>query len=249
MRKGALVVILFCSSFQTLFSQRVGIGTTSPISSLDLVTKTSLQANSVLKLINTDGDYLLTGQDNGDFGLGRTAYESDSQLTLFGINNLGAASQPAFNAGYVGNTQRWSIYINPEQGNQNPAYPGFISLIFDNDGNKNSYFTANGYGTFFGSHGSAIATGIFFAENGSTIFSTYRLDGNPYLTTTKATAYTNGTLRIMDENKGYAVGGNCTNPGSIAFDSANNNFIGCAEIYDANGNNTGTMIWKKLNNN
>ena len=232
-----------------LSSQSVGIGTTSPNSSLDIITKTTLSANKVLKVVNTDGNFMITGLDNGDFGIGKTLQYPDSQMTIFGINNNGTASQPSYNATYSGNLQRWGIYINPKQGDLNPAYPGFVSMIFDNDGSRSTYYRTNNYGTFFGTHGSSVATGLFFAENGSTIFSTYRLDGSPYLTTTKITAYTSGSLRIMDENKGYAVGGSCTNPGTIALDSTNNNFIGCVEIYDAGGNNTGVLIWKKLNNN
>lgn len=242
-----LYLVLFLSG--DFYGQFVGIGTTNPISALDIVTKTSQNANKVLKVVNTDGNFMITGLDNGDFGIGKTLLYPDSQMTIFGINNNGAASQPSYNATYSGNLQRWGIYINPKQGDQNPAYPGFVSMIFDNDGSKSTYYTTNNYGTFFGTHGSSIASGIFFAENGSTIFSTYRLDGSPYLTTTKITAYTSGSLRIMDENKGYAVGGSCTNPGTIALDSTNNNFIGCVEIYDAGGNNTGVLIWKKLNNN
>jgi len=251
MRKKIIYLLGLSILSGNLFSQFVGIGTTNPLSSLDIVTKTNLNANKVLKVVNSDGEFTLTGLDNGDFGIGKTTQYPDSQVTIFGINNNnnGTASQPSFNSTYSGNPQRWGIYINPKQGDQNPAYPGFVSMIFDNDGSKNTYYSTNNYGTFFGAHGSSVSTGIFFAENGSTIFSTYRLDGSPYLTTTKVTAYTSGSLRIMDENKGYAVGGSCTNPGTIAFDSANNNFIGCAEIYDAGGNNTGVMVWKKLNNN
>lgn len=232
-----------------LSGQSVGIGTTSPNSSLDIVTKTNLNTNKVLKIVNTDGNMMMTGLDNGDFGIGKTLQYPDSQLTIFGINNNGLSTQPSYNATYSGNPQRWGIYINPKQDDLNPAYPGFVSMIFDNDGSKSTYYTTNNYGTFFGTHGSSVASGVFFAENGSTIFSTYRLDGSPYLTTTKITAYNSGSLRIMDENKGYAVDGSCINPGTIAFDSVNNNFIGCAEIYDAAGSNTGVMVWKKLNNN
>lgn len=236
-----------------LFAQKVGIGTTSPISPLDIVTKTNVSTNKVLKVVNTDGNFTLTGMDNGDFGIGKTLLYPDSQATIFGINNNGTASQPSYSATYSGNPQRWGLYINPVQGDLNPALPGFVSMVFDNDGSKSNYYSTSNYGTFFGTHGSGVATGLFFAENGSTIFSSYRIDTNPatlhYLTTTKVTAFTSGSLRIMDENKGYTVGGACTNPGTIAFDSANNNFVGCAEIYDAGGNNTGVMVWKKLNNN
>lgn len=249
MKKNSLLLIGAFLICENLYSQFVGIGTTSPNASLDIVTKTNLSANKVLKIANTDGNFIMTGSDSGDFGIGKTLLYPDSQLTIFGINNNGTASQPSYNAAYSGNPQRWGIYINAKQGDLNPAFPGFVSMIFDNDGSKNTYYSANNYGTFFGAHGSGVATGIFFAENGSTIFSTYRLDGSPYLTTTKITAYTSGSLRIMDEKKGYAAGGSCVNPGTIAFDSTTNSFLGCAEIYDAGGNNTGVSIWKKLNNN
>lgn len=253
MKKNIILSLGILLYSQALLCQFVGIGTTNPISSLDIVTKTNLNTNKVLKVVNTDGNFTLTGTDSGDFGIGKTLQYPDSQVTIFGINNNGTASQPSYNATYSGNPQRWGIYINPLQGDQNPAYPGFISMVFDNDGSKSTYYSTSNYGTFFGTHGSGVATGLFFAENGSTIFSSYRIDTSPtakqYLTTNKVTAFTSGSLRIADENKGYAVGGSCTNPGTIAFDSANNNFIGCAEIYDTGGNNTGVMIWKKLNNN
>lgn len=110
-----------------LYSQFVGIGTTTPISALDIVTKTNLDTNKVLKVINTDGDFTLTGLDNGDFGIGRTLQYPVSQVTIFGINNNGITSQPSYNASYTGNPQRWGIYINLKQGAENPSYPGFAS--------------------------------------------------------------------------------------------------------------------------
>ena len=92
-----------------LSGQSVGIGTTSPNSSLDIVTKTNLNTNKVLKIVNTDGNMMMTGLDNGDFGIGKTLQYPDSQLTIFGINNNGLSTQPSYNATYSGDPQRWGI--------------------------------------------------------------------------------------------------------------------------------------------
>ncbi|MDO5616838.1 MAG: hypothetical protein Q4G16_11650 [Cruoricaptor ignavus] len=244
------IPLLLAGATTGLYSQLVGIGTRTSVATLDVVTKSSLATSPTLKIINTDNNNILTAQDNGDLGIGKSSHNPVAQLTIFGINNNGTDSQSSYRATYPDSQQNWDIYINPKQNDLNPAYPGFISLIFDNDGIKNQYFTTNNYGTFFGHHVDRINSGLFFAEVGTTLFSTYRLSPtSPYLTTRQATAYTNGSLRIADENKGYVAGGTCTNPGTIAFNSTNDNFLGCVEIYNADGTNSGEKIWKKLNNN
>lgn len=232
------------------FSQGVGIGTTSPTATLDVVSKNSAAAtDKVLKVQNTDGYFILTGLNSGDYGIGRTLLNPSAQFSVFGINNNGTASVPSFLVTYdTPPRQKWGFYINPVQGEFNPAYSGFMNWIFDNDGNKNQYFTQNNYGTFFGVHnGSNNNSGIFFAENGTTTFSTQWID-NQYLTAVKAAAFTQGSLRIQDEGNTNTIGGPCTNPGTLTFDASGNNFMGCAEIYNQDGTNSGVTVWKKLNN-
>ncbi len=235
------------------FAQRVGIGTTSPNSTVDIVAKSSNVDSKSFHIKNTDQTTLIAVHDNGDVSLGSTTTAPVAQFTIFGKNNEGIASEPALNVTYPNNPQHWGIYINPQQGDINPALPGYFNFYMDNDGIMNQYSTPGNYGSFFGHHASGFNSGIFFAENGTTVLSTYRPDYSStalhYLTTTPIGFYISGSARLEDEQKGYTEGGNCTNPGVIAYDSANSNFLGCAEIYDAAGNNTGTMIWKKLNNN
>lgn len=244
MKKILLCTVVCC---YTVNAQQIGIGTRNPVATVDVVSKGTSANDKVLQVFNSDGKKLLSGLDNGNYGIGTTDLLPSAQLTVFGTDNAGAGTSPALFATYPADPQKWGIYLNPTQGVFNPAKPGFISWYFDNDGLINQYFTANNYGSFFGVHnGMNGNSGLFFAENGTTFFASQGFTN--YLTTNRAVLFTNGSLRIQDENKGYVEGGNCTNPGTIAFDSLNNNFLGCAELYDTAGTNTGVKIWKKLNN-
>lgn len=255
MKKNIIIGAILASGSIVAQQVGIGVGNSRPTSgvTLDIITKTSTKDNKAIKVVNKDGYTLFEGLDNGDFGIGKTLYSPDAQLTIFGNNNQYNALEPAFQVSYADAPQKWGIYILPKQGELTPAYAKGIALILDNDGIKNQYYTANNYGTFFGPHTNDLGlTGIFLAESGTTTFSARRPDQDPsnihYFQTNKVGAFLNASLRIQDENKGYAAGADCIHPGTMAFDSANNSFLGCVEIYE-NDVNTGKMVWKKLNNN
>lgn len=249
------------------FSQKgkVGIATENPQATLDIVPATTLPTNKLLNILNSDGKTLMNGLDNGDIGFG--IRENGSlplgQITAFGENGKGMGSPASFLVNYTDVPgQKWGYYINPKQGDFNPALPGYFSFYMDRDGIMGApYFNYDAttyinsaYGNYFGFHdNSRNLGGLFFTDHGNLILSSYRVDRQNldeqnqgrYVTSLKIGLLSNVSLRVKDENKGYAVGQSCLNPGTIAM--VGNDFLGCAEVYNDDVN-TGEKIWKKLNN-
>lgn len=193
------------------------------------------------------------------FGFGPTTTDLlVAQFITYGEDNKGIGTVSTFSILSTETNSSFRTYIRPKQGEFNQTYAGYHTWILNKDGDKSLYKTVNSsnvpaYGAFFGFHAASVYNGIFFTDSGLSVLATYREDRSDKTAfenpdERNVTASTEGTLRIEDEQKGYAAGEACTNPGVIAFDSADNNFLGCVELYDGN-TKTGEMVWKKLNNN
>lgn len=181
MKKKIIIGAILASGSLVAQQVGIGVGTSKPTAdvTLDIITKTTTKDNKAIKVVNKDGYTLFEGLDNGDFGIGKTLFSPDAQLTIFGKNNQYNTLEPAFQVSYADAPQKWGIYILPKQGELTSAYTKGIALILDNDGIKNQYYTANNYGTFFGPHTNNAGTGLFLTETGTTIFSARRPDQNP----------------------------------------------------------------------
>ncbi|WP_434575262.1 hypothetical protein [Riemerella anatipestifer] len=251
---------MLCFGINFCDAQKVGIGTTSPVYTLDIKTASNKSEDKALRILNSDGKIIMSGRNNGAFGFGATTTDSPiAQMTVYGKDNSYLDTVPTFSI-YAQDTQAsFRTYINPKQKELNQSYMGTHSWILDKDSSKITYKTTNAsgvsaYGAFVGFHSTSTANGFFLLDSGTTVFASHRLDQNSSLYGSVLTGdrqialLTNGSLRIEDEGKSYSAESSCTNPGVIAFDSTNDNFIGCVEIY-SNGVKTGEMKWKKLNNN
>ncbi|MCU7581062.1 hypothetical protein [Riemerella anatipestifer] len=251
---------MLCFGINFCDAQKVGIGTTSPVYTLDIKTTTNKPEDKAFRILNSDDKIIMSGRNNGAFGFGATTTDNPiAQMTVYGKDNTYLDTVPTFSIYAQDTKASFRTYINPKQKELNQSYMGTHSWILDKDSSKTTYKTANAsgasaYGAFVGFHSNGTANGFFLFDSGTTVFASHRIDSSPAIYSSvlsgdrQIALLTSGSLRIEDEGKAYSAESSCTNPGVIAFDSTNDNFIGCVEIY-SNGVKTGEMKWKKLNNN
>ncbi|MGQ1928376.1 hypothetical protein [Ornithobacterium rhinotracheale] len=235
---------------------QVGIGTKTPNATLHVVGENE----QILNIKDNEGNITNTLSNDGRFTIGKATQNGrngDGNLSIISENNDGKDIVPTLKVEYDGKTQNFAIYQNASKAAFNPASQGYWQWITDEDGDKSKYetfITSDSYdlGAYYGTETIVANTdkdgsGIFIWENGAVHTNLYRADRARRKTFKAGDFATGGSITINDENKGYQAGEACENPGTITFNSADDDFLGCAEIFNEIGEVT-KKIWKKLNN-
>ncbi|MGP2570090.1 hypothetical protein ACT4R9_06270 [Ornithobacterium rhinotracheale] len=215
----------------------------------------------ILSIKDSREEITNTLSNDGRFTIGKASQDGrkgDGNLSIIGKDNQGNGTTPTLKVSYEGNLQNFAIYQNATKGAFNPASQGYWQWITDEDGAKTKYetkFTSGSYdlGAYYGTNNltdntNSDNTGIFIWESGAVHTNAYRLDRKEHARGLPGDFIFAGSITINDENKNSQAGEICEYPGTITFNSNDDAFLGCAEIFNEEGVVI-KKIWKKLNNN
>lgn len=204
-------------------SGNVGINTTTPQATLDILTSGNTNATKAFRILNSSNTEMVTVLNNRYVGIGNPA--PAVPLDVKGLINAldfrifaGTSSAPT---NYF---QHFSFF---GAGSMNNGNPGAQMLLFSNDNNP----LISTSGLYIGPT-SDVTGGIYIGEDGK---NGVALNGT-FPTTTLDVG---GSIRIADEPTPInpVVGSTCTKAGQIVYGSSPKHFFGCV-----------AGLWKQLDN-